>query len=167
MPNKWTFEVHPLAQIIKRYKAPGECWIDPFSGFHSPAEVTNDLNPEAPSMFHLEAIEFLRRMDGPFDGAIFDPPYSIAQVSQNYQSFGLQFKGSENPTGGFPKVRDRLAAIVKPGGYVISYGWNSTGMGKERGFELIEVLLCCHGGNRHDTIVTVERRALALQLHLF
>jgi hypothetical protein len=32
------------------------------------------------------------------------------------------------------------------------------GMGINRGFEPVEYLICCHGGNRNDTIVTVERK---------
>jgi len=37
-------------------------------------------------------------------------------------------------------------------------GWDSNGFGKNRGFELIELLLVCHGGRHNDTIVTVERK---------
>jgi len=31
-------------------------------------------------------------------------------------------------------------------------------MGKKMGFELIEILLVCHGSDHNDTIVTVERK---------
>jgi hypothetical protein len=159
MPNKWTFEVPPLIKIIRRYKKPGQVWADPFAGHNSPAEFTNDLNTASPALFHLEAQEFVLQMldiVGQVDGAIFDPPYSLTQVSRSYQNMGLQFKGSENPTGGFPKVRDGLSRLVRRGGIVISYGWNTVGMGKKRGFEPIEYLICSHGGNRNDTLVTVE-----------
>jgi len=158
MPSKWTFQVAPLRDIIAKYKRPGETWADPFAGFNSPAELTNDLNPASPATHHLEAVEFLRQIEGPIDGVIFDPPYSLTQVSRSYQDLGLQFKGSENPTGGFPKARDEIARLVKPGGYVISYGWNTVGMGLKRSFEPVEYLICSHGGNRNDTLVTVERK---------
>ena len=158
MPSKWTFQIRPLREIIDRYKKPGETWADPFAGHNSPAEITNDLNPDAPTLHHLEAVEFLRALSGPLDGAIFDPPYSLTQVSRSYQDLGLQFKGSENPTGGFPKARDEIARLVRSGGHVISYGWNTVGMGKGRGFEPVEYLICSHGGNRNDTLVVVERK---------
>jgi hypothetical protein len=32
------------------------------------------------------------------------------------------------------------------------------GMGKNRFFEIIEILLVPHGGHKNDTIVTVERK---------
>ena len=161
MPSKWTFQVKPLLDVILRYKQDGECWIDPFAGHNSPAEITNDLNPDSPAQYHLEAAEFTDLLLGEnmqFDGAIFDPPYSLTQVSRSYNDMGFQFKGKENPTGGFPKVRDSMSQLICPGGIVISYGWHSGGMGKTRGFEPVEYLLCAHGGNRNDTIVTVERR---------
>ena len=160
MPCKWTFQVRPLREIIDRYQTPHTIWIDPFAGFCSPANITNDLNPDAPTFYHLEALEFVNSLPntGRYAGAIFDPPYSLTQVSRSYKDFGLKLKGKENPTGGFPKVKDRIAEILSIGGYVISYGWNTVGMGKTRGFELVEVLVCCHGGNRNDTLVVVERK---------
>ena len=159
MPHKYTFRVAPLRAIIFRHKHGGEIWADPFAGFNSPAELTNDLNPAAPVWNHLEAQEFVAQFDdASLDGVIFDPPYSITQVSRSYNNMGLKFKGRENPTGGFPIVRDHISRIVRVGGHVISYGWNTVGMGKKRGFEPIEYLICSHGGNRNDTLVVVERK---------
>lgn len=159
MPHKYTFHVPPLRDVIGRYKAAGQEWVDPFAGLYSPAEITNDLNPDISAMFHLEAGDFLAMFDaGAIDGVIFDPPYSLTQVSRSYKDIGLKFNGKENPTGGFPKVKDHVARILRPGGIAISYGWNTVGMGKTRGFEPVEYLICCHGGNRNDTLVTVERR---------
>ena len=54
--------------------------------------------------------------------------------------------------------RTELARVVKPGGKVICCGWNTTGMGKSRGFRMDRILLVPHGGQRNDTIVTVETK---------
>lgn len=51
-----------------------------------------------------------------------------------------------------------IGEIVKPNGFVISFGWNSGGVGKKNGFEIIEILLVAHGGSHNDTICTVERK---------
>lgn len=158
MPHKYTFQVPVLREIIDRYKLPGQTWADPFAGYNSPAELTNDLDPQAPTQSHVEAVDFLNGLEYMIDGVIFDPPYSLTQVSRSYADMGLKFKGAENPTGGFPQARDRIAQIVVPGGHVISYGWNTVGMGKGRGFAPVEYLICSHGGNRNDTLVTVERK---------
>jgi hypothetical protein len=101
-------------------------------------------------------LEFLQQFPAEsVDGVIFDPPYSIHQVKVAYDNFGLSV--ADNITGGFPKERDEVKRILRPGGLSISFGWNSVGMGLKRGFTPIEYLLVCHGGNRNDTIVTVER----------
>lgn len=53
---------------------------------------------------------------------------------------------------------DPVSPKIKISGYAICFGWNSVGFGKQRGFEIIEILLICHGGHHNDTIVTVERK---------
>jgi len=45
---------------------------------------------------------------------------------------------------------------------VLSFGWNSAGMGVKRGFELVECLICCHGSAHNDTICIAERRERTL-----
>lgn len=158
MPSKWTFQIPPIAELLKRYEV-GAGWIDPFCGMHSPAEYRNDLNPaNTHAQYHLEAIEFLTLKDWDIQGALFDPPYSLTQVSRSYQSIGLKFNGKENPTGGFPAVRARVGQLLKPGQRCISFGWNTCGIGKKNGMEIEEILIVSHGGNRNDTLVTVERK---------
>lgn len=51
---------------------------------------------------------------------------------------------------------DEIARIVKIGGKCLCFGWNSAGVGKNRGFELTEIRLVAHGGSKHDTICTAE-----------
>lgn len=53
-----------------------------------------------------------------------------------------------------------IGEIVKKDGYVITCGWNSGGIGKKYGFEIIEILLVPHGGWHNDTIITVERKVV-------
>lgn len=158
MPSKWTFQIKPVRELLQRY-AVGAAWIDPFCGCCSPAEYRNDLNPRNEhAQYHMEAIDFLTSRHWAIRGALFDPPYSLTQVSRSYADIGLEFKGKENPTGGFPKVRARLAELLPIGGFAISFGWNSCGLGKKNGMTIEEILIVCHGGNRNDTLVTVERK---------
>lgn len=51
-----------------------------------------------------------------------------------------------------------MAKVIQPGGKVITFSYNSSGMGKKRGFELTRILLVCHGAEHNDTICTVERK---------
>lgn len=47
---------------------------------------------------------------------------------------------------------------MKVGGKVISFGWNSGGIGMKYGFEIERILLVAHGGWHNDTICTIERK---------
>jgi len=156
MPNKWTFTIKPIAELLARYVGDGKGWIDPFAGENSPAEITNDLNPNSPATFHLDAGDFLEQLNGNgYNGILFDPPYSLRQVKEIYGSIGKPVTGLEL---NFGNLRYAIEQLIIPGGTAISFGWNSTGIGKTRGFEIIEILLVSHGRAHNDTIVTVERK---------
>ena len=66
--------------------------------------------------------------------------------------------GWHTSAGWTSSIKNEAARIIKPGGKAICFGWNSMGLGKNRGFEIIRILLVPHGGSKNDTIVTVERR---------
>lgn len=164
MPDRYTFRIAPVASLLARYMGGGR-WVDPFAGMTSKAQVRNDLSPESPAEFHLEAREFCEKIDGPFDGILFDPPYSPRQISECYKSVGLDVCMEDTQSAAlYSSCRDWLAPKLKSGGIAISFGWNTVGFGAERGFDLIEIMLVCHGGAHNDTIVTVERK---LQGELF
>ena len=155
MPSKWTFTIKPIADLLVRYVGDGKGWIDPFAGENSPAEITNDLNPERPATYHLDALEFLKQLKGQYKGILFDPPYSLRQIKELYDGIGKPVTGLELNYGALRNVVEQL---IIPGGIAISFGWNSIGMGKTHGFEILEILLVCHGRAHNDTIVTVERK---------
>ena len=160
MPSMHTFTIKPIAELLSRYvKEPKEYIIDPFAGENSPAGVTNDHNPEKPTTHHLEAIDFVNLFeDGWFDLALFDPPYSYRQVSEHYKVIGKKATQLDTSTNFYNRVLNPLANKIKVGGYCISFGWNTNAMGKNRGFEIVEILIVAHGGHHNDTLVTVERK---------
>ena len=58
----------------------------------------------------------------------------------------------------YSRIKQELARKIRVGGLAISCGWNTGGLGKENGFEIMKVLLVPHGGYRNDTILAVERK---------
>ena len=157
MPNKNTFTIKPIAELLARYGV-GKNWIDPFAGDNSPAEITNDLNPAKPTQYHLDAKEFLQTISGEFDGGLYDPPYSLRQIMECYEGFGATVDKKWATTKFYSGTKTELANKIKQGGICISFGWNSIGLGKKRGFEIIEILLVSHGRLHNDTICTVEKK---------
>jgi len=137
MPNLRTFSIPPIRNIIKKYKGEG-IWLDPF-----------------PYPYKQDAIEFLSKIESnSVDGILFDPPYSPRQLKECYDNQGMVLHDTKSSV--WAKWKDEIANKIKPGKICISFGWSSNGLGKNRGFEIIEILLVAHGGNHNDTICVVE-----------
>jgi hypothetical protein len=158
MPSPWTFQINPIGKLVAAYVGDGKGWVDPFAGRTSPAEITNDLNPDLPTTYHLEALEFATMLTGRYKGVLYDPPYSFRQISEHYKSLGLKASKTDTSMAFYEKVKSALCEKIEPGGIAISCGWNTNGFGKARGFEIIEILAVAHGGSKNDTLVTVERK---------
>jgi hypothetical protein len=161
MPCGDTLSIRPIAELIKRLPL-GDTIVDPFAR-NSPlaTEWSNDLNPATNARWHLDAEQFadyltLREVSA--SAIIFDPPYSHRQCRELYESIGRDWlKDDQQQVGRWARLKDKLTALLLPGGLVVTAGWNSTGFGKSRGFEPLEYLLVNHGSAHNDTIVTVER----------
>lgn len=161
MPSAWTFTIRPVKELLQRYMGEsGANWVDPFAGKNSPAWTTNDMNPDMPAMYHMEALDFAKAIhhEWGYTGILFDPPYSFRQISEHYKSIGMKATKMQTSMAFYEKVKSALCEKVKIGGYVISFGWNSNGFGKRRGYKIVEILMIAHGGSKNDTIVTVEQR---------
>lgn len=160
MPNKWTFTIKPIKELLLEEISAAENWADPFAGMNSPAGITNDLRGNMKATFHKDALEFLKELKSEsLDGVLFDPPYSITQARQCYEGMGME-KLNTKPTSMkyWGDCKNEIARALKHGGKAICFGWNSMGIGKNRGFEMQRILLVPHGGSKNDTIVTVETK---------
>ncbi len=161
MPSRWTFRIKPISNLLDEEMGSGFMikgqWCDPFAGKNSRAQVTNDLNPDTIAEYHMDALEFLKtRKDNEFDGILFDPPYSPSQVKECYEGIGLKATQEATSQSFWSEAKNEIARITKTGGKVICFGWNSMGLGKNRGFEMYRILMIPHGGAKNDTIVTCE-----------
>jgi hypothetical protein len=139
-----------------------ESWVvvDPFARDSRRGTVRNDLNPDTLAESHEPALAFAKRLRGlEADCILFDPPYSLVQAKRSYQSAGVDFTYTDTLNAvRWSKEKDALTQVLRIGGTAICFGWDSTGFGKSRGFELLEVVLLCHGPGHHDTIITREVR---------
>jgi hypothetical protein len=160
MPNRNTFSIPPIAALLKRFIRRDMHGTDAFARDATWGTMTNDLNPKTAARFHIDALAFLRMMSQfRFDFHLFDPPYSARQIVECYEGIGRQVFQSDTQRGAlFRQCRDAMDKSLKPGGIVISCGWDSNGMGLGRGYTTIEILMVRHGGAHHDTLVTVERK---------
>lgn len=156
MPNKNTFKIKPIQELIQSELTSG-LWIDPFANENKLATVTNDLNPVFNTHYHLDALDFLKLFENEsVDGVLYDPPYSPRQVSECYNDVGYNVTWDTTKASFWSNHKKEIARILKKGGKVITFGWNSGGIGKTYGFKKTKILLVPHGGWHNDTICTVE-----------
>ena len=163
MPNADTFSIDVIGKLVKRYLRDSEISVDPFARNKLWCTHTNDLNPSTRAEYHMTALEFLKWINHAqfaADLVLFDPPYSRRQTKEVYDDVGLKYQQSDNHnmTRNWRAERDVIDKILRPGGIVISLGWNTSGMGIRRGYEIVELMVINHGGHHNDTLITVERR---------
>ena len=117
------------------------------------------MNPDTQAEYHMEAGKFLAMLKEKgvrADVVLFDPPYSPRQVSECYSHVGIKATGLDTSAATWSNWKKIIATLVKDGGRVLSFGWNSGGIGKKLGFSITEILLVAHGGSHNDTICTAE-----------
>ena len=137
MPNHKTFEIKPIKKLIQEEL--GEDYIDVF-----------------PHPYDRDALELLKTIESnSIERLAFDPVYSLRQLKEKYESKGISLTQHETQYY-WSDLRSQISRVMKTGGKIISFGWNSIGIGKTLGFEITRILMVCHGGHHNDTICTVE-----------
>ena len=136
MPSHKTFSIKPIKELLTRVL--DDKYVDPF-----------------PFPFEKDALEYLKTFkNDSVESLVFDPPYSPRQLKEMYSNVGLAYNTKSSY---WSELKNEIARIMKRDGKVISFGWNSMGIGKMRGFKIVEILIIPHGGNHNDTICTVEK----------
>jgi len=135
MPNKQTFTIKPIADLIKE-ETKGKT-LDPF-----------------PYPFKKDALAFMKEIESEsIDTGFYDPPYSLRQLKELYEGNGIAFT-QEMTQHYWSNIQEQWARLIKPGGKVIKCAWNSGRI--SNCFEITRILLVSHGGPHNDTIVTVQ-----------
>lgn len=161
MPNKRTFDIKPIKEFISRWVNIDihETIIDPFANDNKIANITNDLNKAYKTTYNMDALDFLKMFkDNSVDVVLYDPPYSPRQIKECYDGVGWRPEGNYTQASFWSNQKKEIARILKKDGLVLSFGWNTNGIGKTRGFTIEEILLVPHGGAHNDTICMCERK---------
>lgn len=163
MPSSDTFDVPSIKGFVQRHLIKSKISIDPFARNKRWATYTNDLNPETAAECHMEALDFLEMLKGKgvkADLIIFDPPYSARQVAECYAQVGRKTTMQDTQGCSWTNWKAAIVPLCADEAIVLSFGWNTVGMGLKHGFEIQEILLVCHGGVHNDTICLAEKRTL-------
>ena len=156
MPSADTFSCAPIGDFVRKYLHGVS--VDPFARNSGLATYTNDLNPATSAQHHMEAVSFLEMLTAKgvrADTLILDPPYSPRQITECYAAVGRAASMQDTQASFWTKVREAARPLCQKGTVVLSFGWNSCGIGGA-GFVQREILLVAHGGAHNDTICVAE-----------
>jgi len=136
VPNIQTFSIPFIKKLIKKYRTGKvlDLFIFPFD---------EDV------LIKLEKIK-----TESIDVLLYDPPYSSNMAKTLYDNKGKNIFGNYY----HKNLRLEASRVLKPGGIVIKFGWDSTRLNNN--LEIIEVILISHGGQHHDTICTIQRKII-------
>jgi len=157
MPAADTFDVPAIGALVRKYLRGVS--VDPFARNKRWATHTNDLNPETRAEHHMQAPAFLAMLADQgvsADVVLFDPPYSPRQVAECYAAAGVPVtKTATQNAALYAACRREIRRLCRRDSVVLSFGWNTCGMGS--GFRTEELLIVCHGAAHNDTLCLVER----------
>jgi len=127
--------------------------LDPFSRNCTWAgDMTNDINPDTEAQNHQDALAWVQTIQ-PESVAIglLDPPFSDRQGAEKYGTGAIY-----SIPGYLSHLERAMADCIVAGGYIIKCGYNTNRPSDT--FSLVEIQLCCFGGNRHDMLISVWRK---------
>ena len=76
------------------------------------ANITNDLDPQYDTDWHLDAEEFLKRFDDEsVDTVLYDPPFSSRQVSECYKKFGMTVNRETTQNSYWRRQKEQISRI--------------------------------------------------------
>jgi hypothetical protein len=156
MPNKWTFEMKPIHDLLVKYIFKARKVLIPFagmtrfSGLNLPEITYIDIDTTRPQpCLYGDCLEVMATLKSKYDLIISDPPFCFFQAVHTYHNQKLQ---------DISYAKELYEKLLTPNGMIIHFGFNSTGMGETRGYEKKEILLVNQGGSHSDLIITIEQR---------
>lgn len=117
MPNAHTFSIPPIRALIHRYTSTAKVIVDPFANSERIATITNDLDTQYDTDYHMDACEFLKMLPSSFaDAVLYDPPYSSRQVAESYKKLGMSVNMETTQGSYWRKQKEQISRITKTGG---------------------------------------------------
>lgn len=118
MPSGNTFSIKPIHDLIYRYinLINAKTIVDPFANSEKIATITNDLDPQYDTNYHMDAQEFLNMLPtGQTDICLWDPPYSPNQVKTCYQKLNKTVDWQSTSMAFWSRQKQAISRITRGG----------------------------------------------------
>jgi len=149
--SPWTFEIRFVKKILQPELKLRSDVLIPFAGqtrFTKKNVIYVDIMDGLPKpYFQMNVLDFLKDYVKSFDLIIADPPYSSNQAVRTYNNEKHQE---------ITMYKNAFDKVLRPGGIIYFFGYNSTGMGRKRGYEMTDIYLLNLAGSHNDIIITRE-----------
>jgi hypothetical protein len=149
--SRWTFEDKPVTDWLQSFL--DGTVLNPFAGetqLPYPEEIRNDIDESRPAEYHMDAMEFIQTFGDRSAGTVVhDPPWSDYQSEDKYAGY--------NPEN-VAALKREYNRVLKPGGYVVQFGYTTTCMPGELEYERPNVAVFQPYGPRKAFLGTADRK---------
>lgn len=151
-PNKWTFQSRKIRQWCERWlrgrvlnACAGKTRLT-----HDGAIVRNDIDEQREADLHVDVCEIADHFPAEsFDTVVFDPPFSEYQATTEYDGQAV---------GSVALAKQQFDSLLGPGGRVIQFGFTTTCMPMEKGYQRQAVAVFNTLGQMNDILGTVDTK---------
>jgi len=149
-PNRWTFQSRKIRKWVEerlRGRVLNAC-AGKTKLAHDNEIVRNDIDEQRDADMHVDVCEIVDHFPpGSFDTVVYDPPFSQYQSNRSYD--GQQ-------VGDDALAKQQFDVLLRPGGRVIQFGYTTTCMPMELGYERQAVAVWNTLGRMNDYLSVVD-----------
>ena len=151
-PRRYTFEAPKVKEWTEQWCHGGVLNLFAGKTVLDVCELRVDLDENMPADYYMDAYEFVVKCVNEgvkFDTIILDPPWNYRKAREKYEGRWI---------GKLTKVKNLIPQILNDNGVVISWGYDTVGMSKSRGFKKVAICLVCQNGDHNDFMGLVEEK---------
>ena len=149
-PNRWTFQSDKIRRWVESHLqgrvlnvCAGKTMLT-----HDHEIVRNDIDEARSADTHVDVCEITTAFEaGSFDTVVYDPPFSAYQANHAYDG---------EQVGDDAVAKQQFDELLRPGGRVIQFGYSTTCMPMELGYERHAVGVFNTLGRMNDYLGTVD-----------
>ena len=156
-PNRWTFQSTEIRHWVEerlRGRTLNTC-AGKTKLAHDHEIVRNDLDENRDADLHVDVCEIANHFEaGSFGTIVYDPPFSENQANESYD-----LGDGETVVAGRDAIAKRqFDELLKPGGWVIQFGFTTTCMPASMDYDRREVAVWNTLGRCNDYLSVVDEK---------